>query len=170
MDKNTMMQNLARALNEKDCFNGAWLYAERGEIGSKGVLGFRDPENTLPITEDTIFQLASVSKTFTASAVMLLVREGKLGLEDKITKFFPELTAYEGGTIRHLLTHTGGIPDYFDDADWFIKKPRRNRTSPRGKACITPTPAIISWRCWWSGSPAFPMKSSCRRRSSSPPA
>ncbi len=121
MDKNTMMQNLARTLNEKDCFNGAWLYAERGEIVSKGVLGFRDSENTLPITEDTIFQLASVSKTFTASAVMLLVREGKLGLEDKITKFFPELTAYEGVTIRHLLTHTGGVPDYFDDADWFIK-------------------------------------------------
>ena len=121
MDKNTMMQNLARALNEKDCFNGAWLYAERGEIVSKGVLGFRDPGNTLPITEDTIFQLASVSKTFTASAVMLLVREGKLGLEDRITKFFPELTAYEGVTVRHLLTHTGGIPDYFDDADWFIK-------------------------------------------------
>ena len=116
MDKNTMMQNLARALNEKDCFNGAWLYAERGEIVSKGVLGFRDPENTLPITEDTIFQLASVSKTFTASAVMLLVREGKLGLEDRITKFFPELAAYEGVTIRHLLTHTSGIPDYFDDA------------------------------------------------------
>ena len=121
MDKNAMMQDLARVLNEKDVFNGAWLYAEKGEIVSKGVLGFRDPENTLPITEDTIFQLASVSKTFTAAAVMLLVREGKLGLEDKITKFFPELTAYEGVTVRHLLTHTGGVPDYFDDADWFIK-------------------------------------------------
>ena len=75
MDKHTMMQNLARELNEKDGFNGAWLYAEKGEIVSKGVLGFRDPENTLPITEDTIFQLASVSKTFTSAAVMLLVRE-----------------------------------------------------------------------------------------------
>ncbi len=121
MDKKTVMENLARALNEKDVFNGAWLYAEKGEIVSKGALGFRDPEDTLPITEDTIFQLASVSKTFTAAAVMLVVREGKLGLEDKITKYFPELTAYEGVTIRHLLTHTGGVPDYFDDADWFIR-------------------------------------------------
>ena len=42
MDKNTMIQNLARELNEKDAFNGAWLYAENGEIVSKGVLGFRD--------------------------------------------------------------------------------------------------------------------------------
>ena len=120
MDKHTMMQNLARELNEKDGFNGAWLYAEKGEIVSKGVLGFRDPEDTLPITEDTIFQLASISKTFTSAAVMLLVREGKLRLEDEITKFFPEIP-YPGVTVRHLLNHTSGVPDYFDDADWFIK-------------------------------------------------
>ena len=120
MDKNTTMENLARALQEKDGFNGAWLYAEKGEIVSKGALGFRDPENTLPITEDTIFQLASVTKQFTAAAVMLARREGLLELDDEITKYFPEIP-YPDVTIRHLLTHTSGIPDYFDDADWFIK-------------------------------------------------
>ena len=119
MDKKTAMENLARALQEKDAFNGAWLYAEKGEIVSKGALGFRDPEDTLPITEDTIFQLASVSKTFTAAAVMLLVRQDLLRPEDEITKFFPEIP-YPGVTVRHLLNHTSGIPDYFDDADWFI--------------------------------------------------
>ena len=119
MDKNTMMQKIARESHEKGGFNGAWLYAEKGEIVSKGVLGFRDPEDTLPITEDTIFQLASVSKTFTGTAVMLLVREGKLGLEDEITKYFPEIPC-PGVTVRHLLNHTSGVPDYFDDADWFI--------------------------------------------------
>ncbi len=120
MDKNTMMQKLAREMKEKDGFNGAWLYAEQGEIVSKGALGFRDPEDTLPITEDSIFQLASVSKTFTSAAVMLLMRQGLLNPEDEITKFFPEIP-YPGMTVRHLLTHTSGIPDYFDDADWFIK-------------------------------------------------
>ena len=120
MDKHSMMKKLAQALNEKDVFNGAWLYAEHGEIVSKGTLGFRDPENTLPITEDTIFQLASVSKTFTSAAVMLTVRQGLLSLDDEITKYFPELP-YPGVTVRHLLSHTSGIPDYFDDADWFIK-------------------------------------------------
>jgi CubicO group peptidase (beta-lactamase class C family) len=118
-DKHMMMESLARAAHEKGSFNGTWLYAEKGEIVSKGALGFRDPEDTLPIAEDTIFQLASVSKTFTAAAVMLVVREGKLGLEDEITKYFPEIP-YPGVTVRHLLNHTSGIPDYFDDADWFI--------------------------------------------------
>ena len=120
MDKKALMENLARTLQEKDGFNGAWLYAENGEIVAKGALGFRDPEDTLPIAEDTIFQLASVSKTFTAAAVMLLMRQGLLSPEDEIVKFFPEIP-YPGVTVRHLLNHTSGIPDYFDDADWFIR-------------------------------------------------
>ena len=119
MDKKTIMENLACESYEKGGFNGAWLYAENGEIVARGTTGFCDPENTTPIAEDTIFQLASVSKQFTASAVMLLVRKGAVSLEDEITKFFPEIP-YPGVTVRHLLTHTSGIPDYFDDADWFI--------------------------------------------------
>ncbi|MBQ3487764.1 MAG: GNAT family N-acetyltransferase [Clostridia bacterium] len=130
MDKKTLMGNLAQALQEKDGFNGAWLYAEKGEIVSKGAIGFRDPGDTLPITEDTIFQLASVSKTFTGAATLLVVRQGKLSLEDRITKYFPELTAYEGVTVRHLLNHTSGIPDYFDDADWFIDLWKKEQRVP----------------------------------------
>ena len=120
MDKKALMEKLARESNEKGGFNGAWLYAEKGEIVSKGALGWRDPENTLPLTEDTIFQLASVSKQFTASAVMLIVRQGLLGLDDKLVQYFPELTAYEGVTVRQMLNHTSGIPDYFEDEDWFV--------------------------------------------------
>ena len=120
MDKKTMMEKLAREAHEKGGFNGAWLYAENGVIVSKGAMGFCDPEDKQPITEDTVFQLASVSKQFTAAAVMLAVRKGLLRLDDEITKFFPELAAYKGVTVRNLLSHTGGVPDYFDDEDWFI--------------------------------------------------
>ena len=84
MDKKTMMDSLAREAYEKGGFNGAWRYAEHGKIVSKGAMGFRNPDNTLPIREDTVFQLASVSKQFTATAVMLLVRKGLLRLEDRI--------------------------------------------------------------------------------------
>ena len=83
MDKNTMMQELARESHEKGGFNGAWLYAEKGVIVSRGALGFRDPEDTMPITEDTIFQLASISKTFTSAAVMLLMRQRLLSPDTK---------------------------------------------------------------------------------------
>ncbi|MBQ7714398.1 MAG: beta-lactamase family protein [Clostridia bacterium] len=130
MEKNKLMQNLAREAYEKNSNTGTWLYAENGKIVSKGAVGFRDPENTLPITEDTIFQLASVTKQFTAAAVMLLVRNGGLGLEDEITKIFPELTEYKGVTIRHLLTHTGGVPDYFADPDWFLNILKKEKRIP----------------------------------------
>ena len=119
MDKKIMLENLVREAYEKGLFNGAWLYAEHGEIISKGAVGFRDPEDKLPMQEDSIFDLASVSKQFTAAAIMLLVRKGLVGLEDEITKYFPGLP-YPGVTVRQLLTHTGGVPDYFDDINWLI--------------------------------------------------
>ena len=130
MDKKTMMEILAREAYEKGGLSAAWLYAENGEIVSKGAIGFRDPENTLPVMEETIFQLASISKTFTGAAVMLAVRKGLFGLEDRIVQYFPELTAYEGVTVRHLLTHTAGVPDYFDDADWFFRIWREEHRVP----------------------------------------
>ena len=111
MDKKAKIETLFREARDKGGFNGAWLYAERGEIVSKGAYGWRDAENTLPVQEDTIFEMASVTKMFTATAVMLLVRAGKLRLDDELAGYFPEFPC-AGVTIRHLLTHTGGIPDY----------------------------------------------------------
>jgi len=111
MDKKAMMEKAAREAYEKGGFNGTWLYAEKGEIVSKGAFGFRDAENTLPMTEDSIFEMASVTKQFTAAAVMLLVRDGKLDLDTEYKEYFPEYP-YPGVTIRHLLTHTSGMPDF----------------------------------------------------------
>ena len=117
MDTNRLMEQLARAAYEKDSFNGTWLYAENGQIVSKGAYGWRDAENKLPMQEDTIFEMASVTKMFTATAVMLLVREGKLDVDDEYTKYCPDYP-YPGVTIRHLLTHTSGMPDDFETDTW----------------------------------------------------
>ena len=117
MDKKSIMEKMAREANERGSFNGTWLYAENGEIVSKGAYGFRDAENQLPMQEDTIFEMASVTKMFTATAVMLLVREGRLSLDDEYAKYFPDYP-YPGVRIRHLLTHTSGMPDDFDTEDW----------------------------------------------------
>ena len=119
MELSKTVEKMANETFERGSLNGAWLYAEKGEIVFKGAKGFQDPEGKKPLTEETVFQLASVSKQFTAAAVMLVIRKGLLSLEDEITKFFPEIP-YPGVTVRHLLTHTGGVPDYFDDDDWFI--------------------------------------------------
>ena len=117
MDKKSLMEKLALKAYEKGSFNGTWLYAENGEIVSKGAYGWRDAENKLPMEEDTIFEMASVTKMFTATAVMLLVREGKLSLDDGYAKYFPDYP-YPGVTVRHLLTHTSGMPEHFSTADW----------------------------------------------------
>ncbi len=74
MDKKTLLDALARNAFEKGGFNGTWLYAEHGEIVSKGAVGFSDPKDKVPLREDSLFDLAYVSKQFTAAAVMLLRR------------------------------------------------------------------------------------------------
>ena len=79
MDKNTTMENLARAAYEKGGFNGAWLYAEKSKIVSSGAFGWVDAENSLPMREDSIFEMASVTKMFTATAIMLLVAKVSWG-------------------------------------------------------------------------------------------
>ena len=117
MDRKTMMEKHAREAYEKGAFNGTWLYAEDGKIISKGAFGFRDAENQLSMEEDTIFEMASVTKMFTGTAVMLLVREGKLGFDDEYMKYFPDYP-YKGVTVRHLLTHTSGMPEDWETEDW----------------------------------------------------
>ena len=117
MDKKTMMEKLVKEAYEKGIFMGTWLFAEDSEIVSKGAVGWRDPENSLSMREDSIFELASVSKQFTAAAIMLLRKRGLLSLEDELTKFFPE-NPYQGITIRHLLNHTSGLPDH---EEWIIE-------------------------------------------------
>jgi CubicO group peptidase (beta-lactamase class C family) len=77
--------------------------------------GEADVEHHVPVGPQTIFQSGSVGKQFTAVALMLQVEDGKLALDDPLTRFFPDAPAYwRAITVRHLLTHTSGIPDYTD--------------------------------------------------------
>jgi CubicO group peptidase (beta-lactamase class C family) len=84
-----------------------------GKIIKAQGFGFSNVELNVPVKPETVFQTGSVGKQFTATAVMMLVEEGKVSLDDKITKYFPESpAAWKDITVRHLLTHTSGIPDY----------------------------------------------------------
>lgn len=80
--------------------------------------GFANIEHQVPVKPETIFQSGSMGKQFTATAVMMLVEEGKLNLEDRITKYFPDgPEAWRNITLRHMLTHTSGMTDYPEDFD-----------------------------------------------------
>jgi CubicO group peptidase (beta-lactamase class C family) len=75
--------------------------------------GLADLEKKIPCTTNTNFRLASVTKQFTAMAVLNLVEQGKFSLEDRLPRFFPEFPGYgKAINLRHLLTHTSGLPDY----------------------------------------------------------
>jgi CubicO group peptidase (beta-lactamase class C family) len=78
--------------------------------------GLANVELNVPVTPQSIFQSGSIGKQFTAAAVMMLVEDGKVGLDDSITKYFPEAPpAWKPITIRHLLTHTSGLPDVWGE-------------------------------------------------------
>lgn len=82
--------------------------------------GMANVELSVPASADTEYELLSVGKQFTSTAVMLLVEEGKLTLDDKIAKFLPDTpAAWSQITVRHLLSHTSGITDYIDAPDWW---------------------------------------------------
>lgn len=78
--------------------------------------GVRDMQSGEPLDMDTPFYVASIGKTFTAMAVLLLFDEGQLRLEQPVRDFFPDMPRFlESVTVHHLLNHTSGLPDYYDE-------------------------------------------------------
>ena len=124
-----MIEQLERTLNEVVDEAMRRLHVPGVAVGilrSDGVeettgFGVTSIENPLPVDADTLFQIGSISKTFTATAVMRLVEAGRLDLESPVRRYLPELrlldsAATETVTLRHLLTHTAGfIGDDFTD-------------------------------------------------------
>jgi CubicO group peptidase (beta-lactamase class C family) len=84
-----------------------------GEPVLRAGYGMADLEHDIKITPETVFEPGSVTKQFTAAAVLLLAQEGKLSLDDPVRKYFPELPDYGAPlTVRHLLNHTSGLRDW----------------------------------------------------------
>jgi CubicO group peptidase (beta-lactamase class C family) len=97
----------------------ALLVSRNGEPVRAQGFGFSNVELQVPVKPETLFQSGSMGKQFTATAVMMLVEEGKVSLDDSITKYFPEAPAtWKPVTVRHLLSHTGGFTDYPKDFDF----------------------------------------------------
>lgn len=106
-------------LHKKRGFNGTVLLTKYDQVIYKNAFGFADLQRKEPLKIETAFQLASVSKQFTAMAIMILQERGELEYDDLIQKFIPDFP-YQGITIRQLLTHRSGLSNYtyFSDELW----------------------------------------------------
>lgn len=92
-------------------FNGAVIVAQNDQILYERYSGWQDKEKGIQVTDQTAFHVASVSKTFTSAAILKLVQEGKMSLDDKVTQYLPYFL-YTDIRIQDLLTHRSGLKTY----------------------------------------------------------
>lgn len=110
-EKALALDTLFRKKAKNQGFNGAVLVAQKGIILYQNVFGFANLQSKDSLSLNSAFQLASISKTFTGVAVLLLAQDKKLTLDDSIQKFIPSFP-YHGITIENLLSHRSGLPNY----------------------------------------------------------
>ena len=129
MIKSRRIEPYFEYLHKKRRFSGAVYIVEDGNVIHNKAYGFANLRRERPITTTTPFQLASVSKIFTAAAVLVLYEDGKLNFDDKVSEHL-EGWPYEEMTIRHLLNHRSGLARYMAVASWYWKdhlKPLTNK-------------------------------------------
>lgn len=107
------LDSALNALHQLQLFNGVVLVAKDGNVLYKKAFGVNDASGKTTLSTQSAFNLASVSKQFTAMCIMLLKEENKLDYDDLVQKYLPGFP-YPQVRIRHLLNHTNGLPDYFD--------------------------------------------------------
>ena len=115
----SQLDSIFNALHRKRGFNGTVLVTKFDQVVYKGAFGYADFYRKDTLSTQTAFQLASVSKQFTAMAIMMLKEQGKLRYEDSVQQYVPAFP-YKGITIRSLLTHRSGLSNYtyFSDRLW----------------------------------------------------
>ncbi len=110
-------------LEDKGLFNGCVLFEKDGEIIINRAFGYADFANKVALDSNSLFDIGSITKTFTAMGIMILKERGEISYEDKLSLFFPEFPSYADDiTIRHLLTHTSGIRDYINEISLFNRQ------------------------------------------------
>ncbi len=96
----------------------SYLIAKDNEVLVSDGFGYADINNTQKINTDTKFRIASVTKQFTAVAILLLSEQGKLSIDDRLGKYLPDFPKATDVSIRHLLNHTSGIYNYTNDSEF----------------------------------------------------
>jgi CubicO group peptidase (beta-lactamase class C family) len=102
-------------------FNGTVLVMQKGKAIYKKAFGMADREWNIPNTPETKFRIGSVTKQFTAACILQLAEQGKLGLDDKLSKYIPDYPKGDSITVHMLLNHTSGIKNYTDIPQFWPK-------------------------------------------------
>ena len=142
---------LRSAVERKDVPGVVALITDRQRVLYQGAFGVADVGNGRPLTADALFRIASMTKAVTSLALMQLVEQGRLGLDDPAEKYLPQLAnlkvfesfdpatgayrvrpASRAATVRHFLTHSSGLAYPFTSAIWRDFKPRAGETYPFG--------------------------------------
>ena len=95
-----------------NAYSGTVLVAQKGKVIYRKAMGQADMEWNIPNAIDTRFQIGSITKQFTAASILQLAEQGKLSLDDKLSKYFPGFPKGDSVTIHMLLNHTSGIKSY----------------------------------------------------------
>ncbi|OXA86611.1 serine hydrolase domain-containing protein [Flavobacterium hercynium] len=115
------LKDFFSTLSKNNLFNGSVVISKSGENTFSNFYGFSNIEKQEKITEKSQFTIASVTKTFTAIAVLQLKQQGKLKLEDPVQKYLNDFP-YSAITIKQLLNNTSGLVDYYNLFDIVIKE------------------------------------------------
>jgi CubicO group peptidase (beta-lactamase class C family) len=119
---------LLKRIHKRHDFHGAVLVAKNKKIVYQNQIGTADFKKKTLLNKESVFQLASVSKQFTAAAIMLLQQRNQLKLTDTVNTYFPNFP-YNAVTIKTLLNHTGGLPNYF----WIAEHKWQQKKAPSNK-------------------------------------
>lgn len=103
---------------KRNGFNGVVLIAKDNEIGFFQSFGYKDIDNKIELSNDTVFRIGSITKQFTAMAILQLVDRGKVELSDSISKYIKDVPYNQEITIHHLLSNCSGIPNFNPFADY----------------------------------------------------
>ncbi|MEI6577320.1 MAG: serine hydrolase [Bacteroidota bacterium] len=117
------ISNLFKNLQTGTMPGASVLIAQNGDIIFQKGFGYADTEKKIPVTPDTKFKIGSISKQFTAVAILKLQEEGKIKVEDKLSKYIPDFPRGNEVSIYQLLTHTSGIHDYNSTPNFDMSKP-----------------------------------------------
>jgi len=149
-DAGSKIDSLVSAYAKMQQFNGSVLVARDGKLLINKGYGYLNVADRVPNTEESIFQLGSITKQFTAAVILKLQEEKKLDVTDKISKYFPAFPKGDSITIQQLLTHTSGISNYTNDPSFMANEITRHKSMEEMMALFKDKPLDFSPGTGWN--------------------